>query len=78
MEPKNHDFLLNAKTLRLVIYSSLVIANLLFILLYPVHALIGVIGALFFFVLLLWFLWKDAAKTSTKIFNASQPRKSTH
>lgn len=78
MEKNHSEFLLNARTLRLVIYSSLVIGNLLFILLYPAHVQIGVIGALFLFALLIWSLWKDVSNTATKISNTSPPKKSTH
>lgn len=78
MESKNSEFLLNARTLRLAILSSLVIANLLFILLYPAHFQIGVIGAIFFFAVLMWPLWKEALHSSTETSDTSQPKKSTH
>lgn len=52
MVNNNSEFLLDALTLRLVIYASLIIGNLLFILLHPTHFQIDVIGALSFFALL--------------------------
>jgi hypothetical protein len=78
MENNHSEFLLNARTLRLVIYSSLVIGNLLFILLYPAHVQIGVIGVLFFFAVLIWSLWKDLSHTATKISDTSPSKKSIH
>lgn len=42
------DFLLNSRNLKLTIYVSLVVANLVFAINYPEHAAVGIIGAVFF------------------------------
>lgn len=44
----NSEFLLNTPTLKLVIYSSMIIGNLLFVSLHPIHVQFDVIAALFF------------------------------
>ncbi len=53
-DDNNSDFLLNSKNLKLTACISLIIANLLFAGLYPEHALVGIIGALFFSLMLLF------------------------
>lgn len=78
MESKHSDFLLNARNLQLTIYISMVVANVLFVLLYPEHIVIGVIGAIFFLMLLMRFWRKSTAKTSSKKSDTSQTKKSTH
>jgi hypothetical protein len=78
MESKDSDFLLNARNLQLTIYISMVVANVLFVLLYPEHIVIGVIGAIFFLVLLARFWHNSTAKTSSKKSDTSQTKKSTH
>jgi len=45
MEHNNSKFLLDAPTLKLVIYLSMFIGNLLFVSLHPMHAQFGVIAA---------------------------------
>lgn len=44
----NSEFLLNTPTLKLVIYSSMIIGNILFVSLHPIHIQVDVIAALSF------------------------------
>ena len=74
MESKHSEFLLNAKNLQLTIYISIVVANFLFALLYPEHIVIGTIGAVFFFVLLMRFWLKSTTKYLPKESELSQKK----
>jgi hypothetical protein len=44
----NSEFLLNTPTLKLVIYSSMIVGNILFVSLHPMHIQVDVIAALYF------------------------------
>jgi hypothetical protein len=45
MVNNNSGFLLNGSTLKQVIYSSIIMGNLLFVFLHPIHVQFGVIAA---------------------------------
>jgi len=61
-------FLMNSKTLRLTIYTSLAIANMLFGALYPEQIVVAGCGFAFFAALTLWHLRPETPEknTSTK------------
>jgi hypothetical protein len=74
MESKHSEFLLNSRNLQLTIYISVVVANFLFVLLYPEHIVIGATGAIFFSVLLVKFWLKGTKKYLPKESEVSQKK----
>ncbi len=72
MPSDSNGFLLNSKTLRLTIYISLAIANIIFGALYPEQIVVAGCGFAFFAALTLWHLRPEEIEKSTsskKVFN---------
>lgn len=68
----SHEFLLNQKSLRLTMYLSLAIANILFGALYPAHIVIAGCGFTFFAALTLLQLRPEAPEkdaSAKKVFH---------
>jgi len=72
MPSVSNEFLLNSKTIRLTIYISLAIANMIFGALYPEQIVVSGCGFAFFAALTLWHLRPEVSEKSTstkKVFH---------
>lgn len=69
MTADSPEFLINRKTLRLTIYASLAIANVIFGLTHPEHALIAGCGFAFFILLTLLQLRSQSRKNTSSTKN---------
>lgn len=65
MHSASNEFLLNSTSLRLTIYISLAIANMIFGALYPEQIVVSGCGFAFFAALTLWHLRPEATEKDT-------------